>query len=96
MIIHFLAPQSQFIPAEWFLKPIFNEVPQRESNPIFIGRDWIYRDVSDHLRSHLPTNCGVIIMGKPGSGKTEMLLKLVEKSCFGSGQSGFKGQSFFF
>ena len=86
---------SQYSPAEWFLKPIFNEVPQRDHNPIFVGRDWLYRDVTNHLRSHLPTNCGVMITGTPGSGKTAIMLKLVENSCFGSGQSGLRGQSFF-
>ena len=92
--LYFLASSSQFIPAEWLLKPIFNEVPQRDTNPIFIGRDWVYRDIADHLHSHLPTNCGVIITGRPGSGKTSIIQKLVENSCFGPGQSELKGQSF--
>jgi Cdc6-like AAA superfamily ATPase len=90
-----LASFSQFSPAEWFLKPIFYEVPQRDPNPIFIGRDWLYRDIADHLISHLPTNCGVIIIGSPGSGKTAIILKLVGNSCFGSRQSGLKGESIF-
>ena len=37
--------------------------------------------------SELPTNRGVIIMGSPGTGKTALLLRLVETSCFGSGKS---------
>jgi len=37
--------------------------------------------------SDLPTNRGVIIMGSAGTGKTALLLKLVETSCFGTGRS---------
>ena len=37
--------------------------------------------------SDLPTNRGVIIMGSAGTGKTALLLRLVESSCFGSGLS---------
>ena len=37
--------------------------------------------------SDLPTNRGVIIMGSAGTGKTTLLLRLVESSCFGSGLS---------
>jgi Cdc6-like AAA superfamily ATPase len=37
--------------------------------------------------SDLPTNRGVIVMGSPGTGKTALLLKLVETSCFGAGRS---------
>ena len=29
---------AQFRPAQWFLKPIFHEVPQREASPLFVGR----------------------------------------------------------
>ena len=50
---------------------------------MFIGRDWLYRDASDHLTSELPTNRGVIISGAPGTGKTTLVLRLVQNSCFG-------------
>ena len=53
----------------------------------YFSRQWIYGEIKDHLMSDLPTNRGVIIMGSPGTGKTALLLKLVETSCFGSGRS---------
>ena len=83
-----LPDTSQFIPVQWFLKPLFFEVPQRETIPVFVGRDWLYRDTSDHLNSELPTNRGVIISGAPGTGKTSIILTLVQSSCFGSGTEG--------
>ena len=52
---------------------------------MFLGRDWLYRDASDHLTSELPTNRGVIISGAPGTGKTSLVLRLVQNSCFGPG-----------
>ena len=87
---------TQFIPVQWFLKPLFFEVPQREKRPVFVGRDWLYRDASDHLTSEIPTNRGVIISGAPGTGKTSIILTLVQNSCFGSGtaelSNGLRGR----
>ena len=54
---------------------------------LILYRQWIYGEIKDHLMSELPTNRGVIIMGSPGTGKTALLLRLVETSCFGSGKS---------
>ena len=54
---------------------------------MLISRHWIYGEIRDHLMSDLPTNRGVIVMGSPGTGKTALLLKLVETSCFGAGRS---------
>ena len=48
-----------------------------------MGRHWVSREIQSHLLSHLPTNRGVIIRGGPGSGKTELIASLVEKSVFG-------------
>ena len=53
------------------------------SGPLFIGRAWLYREISDHISSDLPTNKGVIITGVSGAGKTTVILQLVENSCFG-------------
>ena len=70
---------------QWLLKPLFFEVPQRDPNPVFIGRQWLYGEILEHLASELPTNRGVIVTGSPGTGKTALALKLVEMSCFGKG-----------
>ena len=82
---------AQYRPVQWFLKPLFFEVPQREPNPLFIGRRWIYSEIADHILSETCDNRGVIITGTPGSGKTAIILQLVDQSCFGRGTSGLQG-----
>ena len=87
-------PREHFSPvnqAHWVLKPLFFEVPQRDPNPIFVGRQWLYGEAVEHLASNLPTNKGVVIVGGPGTGKTALLLKLVEMSCFGRGEPIYQG-----
>ena len=77
--------QQQFRQPYWTLKPLYFEVPsvdQNLSGPPFIGRAWLYREISDHISSDLPTNRGVIITGVSGAGKTAVILQLVENSCF--------------
>jgi hypothetical protein len=49
-------PFVQYRPVQWFLKPLFFEVPQRSGQPLFIGRQWLYREIYDMLTSDLPTN----------------------------------------
>ena len=78
--------QQQFRQPYWTLKPLYFEVPsmdQHLSGPLFIGRAWLYREISDHISSDLPTNKGVIVTGVSGAGKTAVILQLVENSCFG-------------
>ena len=88
---HVLVQFAQYRPVQWFLKPIFFQVPQREPNSLFIGRRWLYSEIADHLLSETSDNRGVIITGTPGSGKTAIMLQLVDNSCFGQGQSGLRG-----
>ena len=78
-----VAPPSQFRQPYWTLKPLFFEVPNAEPTTVFVGRQWLFREVSEHLNSPLPTNKGVIIVGSQGSGKTATILQLVDYSCFG-------------
>jgi len=75
------------------IKPLYFEVPRASPSPSpLVGRHWLFREMQHHLSSHLPTNKGVIIRGGPGTGKTEVILSLVENSCFGgNGSSPFKG-----
>ena len=48
-----------------------------------MGRQWVWQDIQSCLGSaHLPTNRGVVITGGPGSGKTAIILALVDASCF--------------
>ncbi|XP_040580988.1 protein TANC2 isoform X3 [Lepeophtheirus salmonis] len=79
---------------QWTLKPLYFEIPQREPNPAFIGRQWLYSEVIDHLNSELPTNRGVIITGAPGTGKTSIILKMVEHSCFGRSEPIYNDSAF--
>ena len=46
-----------------------------------MGRQWLYREISEHLTSELPTNRGVIVTGNPATGKTAAILQLVENRC---------------
>ena len=62
----------------WTLKPLFFEVPTGESSAGFVGRQWLYLEISEHLTSDLPTNRGVIVAGNPATGKTAAILQLVE------------------
>ena len=83
--------QIQQQPTFLNLKPLFFEIPRlapaaassQECSRIFVGRKWIYREIHSHLTSHLATNKGVIIKGGPGTGKTELIVNIVENSFFG-------------
>ena len=76
------------------IKPLYFEVPRSSPSPSpLIGRHWLFREMQHHLSSHLPTNKGVIVRGGPGTGKTEVILSLVENSCFGrNGTSPSRGK----
>lgn len=62
------------------LRPLFFEVPIPEPNPLFVGREWLVGEMEDIMSSASP---GIIIAGEPGTGKTAIILQLVEHSCFG-------------
>jgi hypothetical protein len=61
-VFYFAVPFVQYRPVQWFLKPLFFEVPQRDGGgstggpPLFIGRQWLYREIYDMLTSDSPTN----------------------------------------
>lgn len=63
------------------LKPLFFEVPHQEADPIFVGRHWLVREISNAITMN---ECkGVVINGALGTGKTMFMLQMVEYSCFG-------------
>ncbi|XP_076632082.1 zinc-RING finger and ankyrin repeat domain-containing protein rolling pebbles isoform X2 [Colletes latitarsis] len=62
------------------LKPLFFEVPLLETDPLFTGRQWLLHEVESVVNGSSP---GVLISGSPGTGKTALVLQLVEHSCFG-------------
>ncbi|XP_055610896.1 protein TANC2 isoform X2 [Uranotaenia lowii] len=63
------------------LKPLFFEVPTQEPDPLFVGRHWLVRELSNAIQS--TDSPGVLLSGNLGTGKTALLLQLVEYSCFG-------------
>ncbi|XP_045449671.1 protein TANC2 [Melitaea cinxia] len=62
------------------LRPLFFEVPSSENENVFSGRQWLIRDMEKALSS---TSSGILVSGCPGTGKTALILQLVEYSCFG-------------
>ncbi|XP_015435614.1 PREDICTED: LOW QUALITY PROTEIN: protein TANC2 [Dufourea novaeangliae] len=62
------------------LKPLFFEVPLLETDPLFTGRQWLLHEIESVVNGSSP---GVLISGSPGTGKTALVLQLVEHSCFG-------------
>ncbi|XP_025157135.1 protein TANC2 isoform X3 [Harpegnathos saltator] len=62
------------------LKPLFFEVPLLEEDPLFAGRQWLLHELESMVNGSSP---GILISGSPGTGKTALVLQLVEHSCFG-------------
>lgn len=77
---------AQYRPPQLTLKPLFFEVPLPEPDPIFIGRQWMLKEISNVITS--TETRGILISGNPGTGKTALILQLVEHSCFGRRRSG--------
>lgn len=62
------------------LKPLFFEVPLLEEDPLFAGRQWLLYELECVINGSSP---GILISGSSGTGKTSLVLQLVEHSCFG-------------
>uniref|UniRef100_A0A182M6Z2 Orc1-like AAA ATPase domain-containing protein n=1 Tax=Anopheles culicifacies TaxID=139723 RepID=A0A182M6Z2_9DIPT len=73
--------QQQLQQQQLTLKPLFFEVPTHEPNPLFVGRHWLVRELATAIQS--TDSPGVLLSGNLGTGKTALLLQLVEYSCFG-------------
>ena len=71
---------AQYRAPQLTLKPLFFEVPLQEPDPLFLGRHWLIREMEEALGS---SNPGVLISGNPGTGKSAIILQLVDYSCFG-------------
>ncbi|XP_051163378.1 protein TANC2 isoform X2 [Leptopilina boulardi] len=66
--------------AQLTLKPLFFEVPLLEIDPVFTGRLWLLQEFEAVVQG---SSSGILISGSPGTGKTALILQLVEYSCFG-------------
>ncbi|XP_013139381.1 PREDICTED: protein TANC2 isoform X2 [Papilio polytes] len=62
------------------LRPLFFEVPSADSQDCYSGRQWLLKDMEKALES---SSSGILISGSPGTGKTALILQLVQHSCFG-------------
>ncbi|XP_075222893.1 zinc-RING finger and ankyrin repeat domain-containing protein rolling pebbles isoform X4 [Lycorma delicatula] len=71
---------AQYRTQQLTLKPLFFEVPLQEPDPLFVGRHWVIKQLEECLGG---PGAGALITGLPGTGKTALLLQLVEYSCFG-------------
>ncbi|KAF0310719.1 Protein TANC2 [Amphibalanus amphitrite] len=76
-----LARYAQFRPRQLSLQPLFFEVPQQEQDPLFLGRHWLFAELSRALLDSPARGC--LLTGGVGTGKTAAALQLVEHSCFG-------------
>nr|XP_042907166.1 protein TANC2 isoform X3 [Parasteatoda tepidariorum] len=63
------------------LKPLYFEVPQPEQDPLFIGRQWLFKEIEQEI-SDPKSRKAIAIVGGPGSGKTAIVSQLVEHSSF--------------
>ncbi|KFB34853.1 AGAP004244-PA-like protein [Anopheles sinensis] len=72
---------AQYRQHQLTLKPLFFEVPTQEPDPLFVGRHWLVRELATAIQS--TDSPGVLLSGNLGTGKTALLLQLVEYSCFG-------------
>ncbi|XP_052869330.1 protein TANC2 [Anopheles cruzii] len=72
---------AQYRQQQLTLKPLFFEVPTQEPDPPFVGRHWLVRELATAVQS--ADSPGVLLSGNLGTGKTALLLQLVEYSCFG-------------
>ena len=62
------------------LRPLYFEVPQ-SSPPEFVGRQWVMEEILQSARH-------ISLEGGPGSGKTAVILALVQSSCFAAERGG--------
>ncbi|KPJ10116.1 Protein TANC2 [Papilio machaon] len=59
---------------------ILRKVPSSDNQDCYSGRQWLLKDMEKALES---SSSGILISGSPGTGKTALILQLVQHSCFG-------------
>ncbi|GFU76337.1 protein TANC2 [Trichonephila clavipes] len=64
------------------LKPLYFEIPQSEPEPLFLGRQWLFKEIEQDLISDGKGKRAIVIAGGPGSGKTAVVSQLIEYSSF--------------
>ncbi|XP_070535963.1 protein TANC2-like [Ptychodera flava] len=67
--------------AQLHLRSLHFEVPSIQDDPMFIGREWLFSEIEQHLSPDAaPHNKGIIITGSIGHGKTAVVARLVSSS----------------
>ncbi|XP_062566416.1 protein TANC2-like isoform X2 [Saccostrea cucullata] len=66
------------------------EIPHNEGKALFVGREWLFKDIEMALNSEPTTDRvrGVVLTGGIGAGKTAIIEQLVDCSVFTDGRSG--------
>ncbi|KAL2088053.1 hypothetical protein ACEWY4_016881 [Coilia grayii] len=76
---------TPYKPAEIMLKPLLFEVPSVTMDAMFVGRDWLFQQLEEGLRSKGEAGIGrgAVVVGNVGFGKTAIVSRLVALSCHG-------------
>ncbi|XP_028835619.1 protein TANC1-like [Denticeps clupeoides] len=76
---------APYKPAEIMLKPLLFEVPSISLDSTFVGRDWLFQRLEEHLRGggEPGRGRGAVVVGNVGFGKTAVVSRLVALSCHG-------------
>ncbi|KAJ8284474.1 hypothetical protein COCON_G00033240 [Conger conger] len=76
---------APYRPPDISLKPLLFEVPSITMDSVFTGRDWLFQEIDARLSAEdSGTNCGVVVVGNIGYGKTAIISRLVALSCHGT------------
>ncbi|XP_061180864.1 protein TANC2-like isoform X2 [Saccostrea echinata] len=77
-------------PPQIRLKALPFEVPHNEGKALFVGREWLFKDIEMALNSEptIDRVRGVVLTGGIGAGKTAIIEQLVDCSVFTDGRSG--------
>ncbi|XP_078333693.1 protein TANC2-like isoform X6 [Crassostrea virginica] len=77
-------------PPQIRLKAQMFEVPHNEGKALFVGREWLFKDIEMALNSEPTTDRvrGVVLTGGIGAGKSAIIEQLVDCSVFTDGRSG--------
>uniref|UniRef100_A0A671YVX8 Tetratricopeptide repeat, ankyrin repeat and coiled-coil containing 1 n=1 Tax=Sparus aurata TaxID=8175 RepID=A0A671YVX8_SPAAU len=75
---------APYKPVDIMLKPLLFEVPSITTDSVFVGRDWLFQQLEDVLKTSESTeNHGAVVVGSVGYGKTAIISRLVALSCHG-------------
>lgn len=75
---------APYKPVDIMLKPLLFEVPSITTDSVFVGRDWLFQQLEEVLKTSESTeNHGAVVVGSVGYGKTAIISRLVALSCHG-------------